>query len=129
MDAYRLFKQFGRRVTDRRQDVSLTQADRSASRTGLGLAITRKLARMMGGDVTVKSEPDKGFPLYGAPAPRCGGLIEAIKTGNHIARASGSSLLASALLCFPRGRFASSRCLLNGKVFELGTSLELLSQP
>jgi signal transduction histidine kinase len=31
----------------------------SAAR-GLGLAITRKLARMMGGDVTVTSEPGKG---------------------------------------------------------------------
>src|SRR5258708_38688778 len=28
--------------------------------TGLGLAIARKLARMMGGDVTVASEPGKG---------------------------------------------------------------------
>ncbi len=28
--------------------------------TGLGLAIFRKLARMMGGDVTVTSEPGKG---------------------------------------------------------------------
>ena len=28
--------------------------------TGLGLAITRKLARTMGGDVTVASEPGKG---------------------------------------------------------------------
>ena len=28
--------------------------------TGLGFAITRKLARMMGGDVTVASEPGKG---------------------------------------------------------------------
>ena len=27
---------------------------------GLGLAISRKLARMMGGDVTVTSEPGKG---------------------------------------------------------------------
>jgi signal transduction histidine kinase len=26
----------------------------------LGLAITRKLARMMGGDITVESEPGKG---------------------------------------------------------------------
>jgi signal transduction histidine kinase len=33
--------------------------DRSAL-PGLGLAITRKLARMMGGDVTVTSEPGKG---------------------------------------------------------------------
>jgi signal transduction histidine kinase len=28
--------------------------------TGLGLALSRKLARMMGGDVTVTSEPSKG---------------------------------------------------------------------
>src|SRR5262245_19752055 len=44
-------------------------------------------------------------------------------------RAAASSLLASALPCFPRGRFARSRCLLNSKVFELRTSLELFSQP
>jgi signal transduction histidine kinase len=29
-------------------------------RSSVGLAITRKLARMMGGDVTVTSEPGKG---------------------------------------------------------------------
>ncbi|TMJ90765.1 MAG: hypothetical protein E6G77_26435, partial [Alphaproteobacteria bacterium] len=28
--------------------------------TGLGLALSRKLARMMGGDVNVTSEPGKG---------------------------------------------------------------------
>jgi adenylate cyclase len=41
-----------------------TQADsltaRSYGGTGLGLALSRKLARMMGGDVTVTSEPGKG---------------------------------------------------------------------
>ena len=41
-----------------------TQADSSTAQrfggTGLGLSITRKLARMMGGDVTVASEPGKG---------------------------------------------------------------------
>jgi GAF domain-containing protein len=41
-----------------------TQADSLTARryggTGLGLALSRKLARMMGGDVTVASEPDKG---------------------------------------------------------------------
>jgi adenylate cyclase len=41
--------------------------------TGLGLAIARKLARMMGGDVTVASEPGKGSVFTvrlpaGAPA-------------------------------------------------------------
>jgi signal transduction histidine kinase len=41
-----------------------TQADVTTAQnfggTGVGLAITRKLARMMGGDVTVASEPGKG---------------------------------------------------------------------
>ena len=41
-----------------------TQADSLSARryggTGLGLALSRKLARMMGGDVTVTSDPGKG---------------------------------------------------------------------
>jgi signal transduction histidine kinase len=41
-----------------------TQADATTAQrfggAGLGLAITRKLARMMGGDVTLASEPGKG---------------------------------------------------------------------
>src|SRR6516164_2211967 len=38
-------------------------------------------------------------------------------------------LFATTLLCLPRGSLASSRRLLNRKVFELRASLELLSQP
>jgi len=41
--------------------------------TGLGLALSRKLARMMGGDVTVTSEPGEGsvftVRLPGDPTP------------------------------------------------------------
>ena len=41
-----------------------TQADATTTQrfggTGLGLALSRKLARMMGGDVTATSEPGKG---------------------------------------------------------------------
>ena len=41
-----------------------TQADATTAQrfggTGLGLALSRKLARLMGGDVTVASEPGKG---------------------------------------------------------------------
>jgi adenylate cyclase len=54
-----------------------SQADTSTAQrfggTGLGLAIARKLARMMGGDVTVASEQGKGSMFTvrlpgGAPA-------------------------------------------------------------
>ena len=52
-----------------------SQADASTARqfggTGLGLVITRRLCQMMGGDVTVTSEPGKGS-IFTVRLPGCG---------------------------------------------------------
>ena len=62
-----------------------SQADATTAQrfggTGLGLPIMRKLARMMGGDVTVASERDKGFGLYGAPAGLRDASLSSLLTG------------------------------------------------
>ena len=51
-------------ATQARLFAPFTQADSSTTRTyggtGLGLVISRQLANIMGGEITVKSEPDKG---------------------------------------------------------------------
>ena len=51
-----------------------TQADASTDaqvrRHGLGLAISRKFCQMMGGDITVQSEPGKGSDVHALAARR-----------------------------------------------------------
>jgi len=82
-----------------------TQADASTSRrfggTGPGLSITRRLARLMGGDVTVESTPKRGtvFTLtFRAAAAKADGLTAAAPTNEtdgaaKVLNAPGYSIL------------------------------------
>lgn len=59
------------------------QADSSTSRrfggTGLGLAIARKYARLLGGDILVKSEPEKGSEFILLLPEKTGSKIQIIE--------------------------------------------------
>src|SRR5262249_27870701 len=71
-----------------------TQADSSTARkyggTGLGPAVTARLARMMGGDVTVASEPGKGSPF---PVRLPGAAESAAKPASPAGRQPGSDCI------------------------------------
>jgi len=75
---------------------AFTQADDSTSRkyggTGLGLALTRKFCQMMGGDVSVTSEPGKGsvFSIE-LPAVVANPAANAVMSPNAVAKPRAGS--------------------------------------
>ena len=79
-----------------------TPLTRQFEGTGLGLVLTRALARLHGGDVSFLSQEGKGsqFTLLLAPMPpkkRAGGAGEAGETGEQVGRSSSANLTRQSL--------------------------------
>jgi len=79
---------------------AFTQADESTSRryggTGLGLALTKKICQIMGGEISVASDPGKGsiFTIeLPAIAPRQVGAVTVAPAGPAPQRSSSSTIL------------------------------------
>jgi signal transduction histidine kinase/FixJ family two-component response regulator len=117
-----------------------TQADDSTSRkyggTGLGLSITRKLAELMGGEATVRSEPGRGSEftfsfLAGEAAPQHRVVSEGIPLSEDEARSSLKDQNLRLLLVddHPINRQVASLFLrpFNMRVVEATNGLEALA--
>jgi len=129
-----------------------TQADSLTARryggTGLGLALSRKLARMMGGDVTVTSEPGKGSvftvrlpgakrhePAAASISPsgrrRCrdaGGIAH--RAGADLSDAAGAHHRPFCCDRTPTHGYAETREARDGRIREeLAAGIKILSEP
>ena len=94
-----------------------SQADATTAQrfggTGLGLAIIRKLARMMGGDVTVTSEPGKGL-VFSVHLP--GGAIRLAARSEYYLRFASTRRMVATRLSNSIGLASNSR----SRVYVLG---------